>query len=271
MSSDPDSKMEKTTQQSPWLEGAFDAVWWRAHSNLLGLAIVLLLVLGYLGVKLYQPLFSPASETPNFENVAAVIPKHDMFIRSSYQPTVIYFTGIEKNTSDIYKISALLSPTLTLNLTNSPQYWELWPSPAPSDARLAFIALSATGERSIRVLEPAEAIYDVTYNVGDSGLGSEYQIDLSSSPQWSPDGIWLAFLGEQNEPNPNTLELFVAEVQTCTVYRLTREVSQISAFQWLDNDSIVFSVRRQDGTFALFEIDTSPIPSQPRRVSFHIP
>lgn len=271
MSSASNSEMEKSAQEVSLLERSFDAVWWRAHSNMLGLTIVLLLVLGYLGVKLYQPLFSPASDTLDSPNMPTTMLQNNMFVPSPSQPSVFYYVGTEKNTSDIYQMSRSLTSTLVINLTRSPQYWEFWPSPAPNDGRLAFMALSTIGERSLRVLEPAGVTLDVTYSTGDSGLGDKYRIALSSAPQWSPDGVWLAFLGELNQPDSDVLELFIVKAQTPPVYRITTKMSKIGAFQWLDNDSIVFSVSRQNGTFELFEIATSPLPGQLRQVPFQTP
>ena len=107
---------------------------------------------------------------------------------------------------------------------------------SPVDERLAFLVVAAGGERSLRVLVPGGGVAEVTYNAGASGLGRDYQIDLATPPQWSDDGSWLAFLGEKPGNASSEVEVFVAEVKTSTVIRLTHGGNHVVAFRWSGPD-----------------------------------
>ncbi len=242
--------------------GVFDRFWWKLHTNTTLLALLLIIVLCVVGAILYRPLFQPVQQTPEFtrDGVSTLLE----FVQFTQDQDTYYFAWPENGDgSDIYMVT--LSPTsaLPVNVTNTPNYAEWWPAPSPVDDRLAFFAVSASGERSLRVMDGSGMIMDATYDVVESGLGTHYQIDLGMPPQWSEDGRWIAFLGRSLDEDHPAVELFVADVSYSKVYRLTQSGNMVIALRWVDRDHLLYVEQRGDQSVALYQVAVSTSPAIP--------
>jgi hypothetical protein len=112
-------------------------------------------------------------------------------------------------------------------------------------------------------MDDNRAIDDLTYNVASSDLGSLYQIDLETPPRWSTDGQWIAFLGRSMDEKRPTIELFVTDVESSTVTRLTQGGNVVIASYWLDAATLLYGQRDGDRSVAFFRISVSSLPATP--------
>jgi len=84
-------------------------------------------------------------------------------------------------------------------------------------------------------------------------------------PSWSPDGTRIAFIGMQEKDN---WDLFVVEVESGQVRRLTTDSALDVNPSWASNGLIVFNSNR-DGTWAAWAIN--PDGTELRKLSFSRP
>jgi Tol biopolymer transport system component len=167
---------------------------------------------------------------------------------------------------EIYRLVFDSNTPTVENLTNTPHLAEYWPVSSPVDNRLAFFAVSASGDSSLMVMDASGEVANVTYNVQDRQLNTEYTIDLSLPPQWSPDGRLLAFVGRRVDRKNGISEIFVAEVSASQARRLTRSGNRMHAFSWVDTSTLVFAEQRRDDTLAWYRIEVL----DPRAVPVHL-
>lgn len=233
------------------------------QTNTTLLALFLIVILCFASALLSRSMFEPVVAPDAFDMSSDHISFQSIYAPQHSGKPYYFVWPKEDKAGDIYKLVVSTTQTYTLNLTQTPNHAELWPVPAPVDERLAFFALSATKERSLRVMEPGAAVMDVTYDVGESGLGDTYQIDLSAPPQWSPDGKWIAFLGHSTDETRPTVELFVTEVSKSKVRRLTEGDNVVVAFSWVEADRLFYAITRADASLVWYEIVFSPEPSPP--------
>ncbi len=238
-----------------------DRVAWWMHGNT---AIVVLLLVAALcvgGTFLYRPLFQ--TSTASSVTGASVSSSSDVIVPSSQVTGTYYFAWAPENqATDIYSVTTGISPTEPVNVTNTPGYAELWPVSAPHDSRLAFFLVSPKDERSLRVMSLGEFNVDATYNVGKSGLGHDYVIDLASPLQWSPDGVWIAFLGQTPGDKPSATELFVVDVAGSRVYRLTEGGNVVTTFYWSSPTEIIYNQRAGNEALAVNKISVVGLPGK---------
>ncbi len=171
----------------------------------------------------------------------------------------------EDELTEIYRLVFDTSTSSVENLTNTPHISEYSPAPSPIDDRLAFFAVSAGGDVSLMVMDANGEVANVTYNVQDRQLNTDYKIDLSVPPQWSQNGQHLAFVGCRVDTENGLSEIFIAEVATSQVWRLTRSGNAIYAFSWLDSNTLLYAEQRQDDTLAWYQIgvlapQATPVP-----------
>lgn len=242
--------------------GLFDQVWWKLHTNTTLLALVLIAFLCVGGAFLYRPLLQPAEES--FEFTGDVVGTSLQFTQSAQDDGTYYFAWPENGSaSDIYLVTLTATSTAPVNLTNTPNYAEWWPVPSPVDDRLAFLAVSTSGERSLRVMDSNGVTVDATYNAANSDLGSKYQIDLSVPPQWSEDGQWIAFLGQSADEDHPVVQLFVANVDRSEINRLTHGSQTIISPLWSAPARIMYAERYSEHSIELFEVVVSSTPVTP--------
>ncbi len=96
-----------------------------------------------------------------------------------------------------------------------------------------------------------------------SSLTEDRQIQLtrgsesSSSPRWSPDGEWVAFLSSKSRPQakPDTasLQIWLINPHGGEPYPLTDQARAPRQIEWLDKDTIVFSAEEDPSAFELAE------------------
>ena len=95
-----------------------------------------------------------------------------------------------------------------------------------------------------------------------------------SSPRWSPDGEWIAFLSSRPLPKPSPdragVQLWLINLNGGEPYHLTELKRSIRHFQWVDNDTIVFSAeedptlyeqelkKKKDGTRVVDDVPHTP-------------
>lgn len=84
-------------------------------------------------------------------------------------------------------------------------------------------------------------------------------------PTWSPDGAMLAFVGMQEKDN---WDLFVVEVASGQVRRLTTDPAMDVNPFWAPNGTIIFNSNR-DGTWGAWAIN--PDGTELRKLSFSRP
>jgi hypothetical protein len=237
-----------------------------SRSCLLPLAGLLIIVLCAGLTITYRPLFE---RKPNSLGAASVVETDfttappEVFASAQQSNTIYLAQHFGSETSDVLSLN-LASPEPTPNnLTRSESYDEWWAVPSPVDERLAFFAVTPGGERSLRVLELRERhiVVDLTYQSGDSQLGTTYQVYLQMPPQWSEDGEWLAFLGEQRDGKGKAVELFVA--RSDKVRRLTDHGNVITTFRWLDETTLVYTEARGNGSLVLYQISLTYDPADP--------
>jgi Tol biopolymer transport system component len=234
----------------------FDRFWWGVHSNTILLALVLILLVCSLSIFLYRNYLPSRQKTSPGATEGIIWP-----VQLAETGSFYYFVWPnEDKPGDIYQWDLLSQP---VNLTNTPDYSEWWPVPSPGGDRIAFFAVSSTGERSLRVMEINGAVTDATYNPGDSKLGSLYQIDLTKPPRWSTDGAWIAFLGRSTVKGDDTVALFATSVARSTVHRLNQVHNEIVDFWWLEENQLIYI--QQDGkrSLAFYRIGVSAEPIVP--------
>ncbi len=236
----------------------FDRFWWGLHSNVTLLALVLLILACVAVAFLFRPLFQPVQEDSRPGVSLSGMP---WALHPARESQTFYFAWPrEGENSDIYQWSPSSQP---INLTNTSHFSEWWPVPSPGGDLLAFFAVSSGGERSLRVMDAAGAVVDVTYNPADSGLGKTYQIDLTIPPQWSEDGVWIAFLGFREEGKETVTDIFVADVAHSTVYRLTQGGKSIIDLRWLDASHLIYARQETPQSVAFYQIAVSTEPVVP--------
>ena len=238
--------------------GIFDHLWWFLHSNATFLALLVLILACIGSILLYRPFFRRDRGSPE---TSMPVSGSSLSFQPSGDGSSFYFAWPrEGKPSDIYQWTLSSQP---VNLTNTPGYSEWWPVPSPADDQLAFFAVSSAGERSLRVMDANGAVIDVTYNSGDSGLGTLYQIDLTTPPRWSEDGAWIAFLGVDVEGEGTKTEVFVVDVARSTVYRLTHGGGTIIELRWVDSDQIIYARQEGEQSVAFYQIAVSTEPTIP--------
>jgi hypothetical protein len=244
--------------------GRFDHFWWGLHRNTTILAIVLIAFLCVLGAFLYRPLLeSTEDEADSLNDTMGMEPLQFVGFPGD-QGEYIFTWDDAGDPLDLYRINLTTSGTQThVSRISSTPYSEIWPAPSPVDDRLAFFAVSSSGERSLRILESDGLVVDASYDPAVSGLGDRYQIDLSVPPYWSPDGQWIAFLGRCTDRKRSSVELFISEVARSRVYRLTGGGNEVIAMRWIDPDHILYAERRGDQSIALYQIAASTSPTTP--------
>jgi len=201
-----------------------------------------------------------AKTTGNFQGEANVqLPS--TLIRSAPGAAVYYFSwGFDGEPNDIYFVTAGISPTAPTRVTFTDDYSELWPAPSPIDGRLAYFLVSPKDERSLRVMNSEGANVDVTYYVGSSELRNQFFIDLFTPPQWSSYGDWIAFQGRTAADKPLSIELFVADVQHSTVYRLTYGGGVVTSFNWDSPTDLVYTQQGNDGSLTISKVSVNGLP-----------
>jgi hypothetical protein len=246
MSNSPNDNLPEITR--------FDNFWWGRRNSMLVTLIMLAAVI--CGAFVFvRPLILPISPSAPPISGGASAGESVALVPSALLANTYYFSWAAKDqASDIYFIDTTITNSQPIQVTNTPDLSELWPMPSPIDTRLAFLAVTPKDERSLRVLDASQQNIDVTYNISGTGLNKKYQIDVNSPPLWSPDGNWLAFLGRSTDKDQAIVELFVAEVSSSTVYRLTNMESTIVSPRWADAATLIFAQEVNDHTLALFKI-----------------
>lgn len=245
----------------------FDRVWWQTHAFSTPMILVLILILLIAVATIYRPLFAPAQDSGEFLQPTEA--ERSFFSLLATADTSILFADKLSNsdTTDIFTIPiSTTQAAVPVNLTNSPDSSELYPVQAPNDERIAFVSVSRNGDRSLRVFQPGVSVIDLTYQSGNTRLGSECHISLDAPPQWSPDGGWIGFLGEciADGKSPAAVELFAARSEMPQVLKLSHDANRVSGFKWQDAQSLVFSEERQDRSSAVYLVSLTD--AKPRRV-----
>ena len=234
----------------------FDRFWWGVHSNTILLALVLILLVCSLSIFLYRNYLPSRQKTSPGATEGVIWP-----VQLAETGSVYYFVWPnEDKPGDIYRWDLSSQP---VNLTNTPDYSEWWPVPSPGGDRIAFFAVSSTGERSLRVMNINGTVIDATYNPADSKLGSLYQIDLTKPPRWSQDGAWIAFLGNSAAKNDDAVALFAIQVERSAVYRLNQVRDPILEFWWIEGNQLIYVQQEGKSSLALYQIAVSTEPTVP--------
>jgi hypothetical protein len=229
-------------------------------------SLVLILIIGSLiGVTLsYRPLFQPATDvsTPvGFEDMNRPI----FTFRQLQLDGPFYYVDRPsgQEMTDIFTLTISGTEKITLNLTNSPDFAELFPVLSPTDDRVAFFAVSRKADHSLRVLQPGRGVLDVTYPGVVSRLGDDCQIDLGLQPQWGPDGTWIAFLGRCGDEKNEAIEMFVTRADGTEVRPVTETGNRITSVGWLDNQTLIYGEERANGSGAIYRVSLADPEVQP--------
>ena len=264
-----------TSQQSPDgspeaasapVAGVFDKVWWGLHSYMLPLAVLFIMLLCVGLTFVSGPWFErePDSsiKTPATDTSPTQIPL-EIFASTRQTDTLYFAQRLGSDTSEVFSLDMTMPEATPVNLTRSDDYDEWWAVPSAIDKRLAFFAVTPNGERSLRVLEPDGHVLDLTYQSGESQLGTVFQVHLQVPPQWAPNSEWLAFLGEQRDGRGKAVELFVARSDKSLVRRLTRNGNAVTNAHWLDDRTLIYAEARGDGLLALYQVSLACDPATP--------
>lgn len=154
-------------------------------------------------------------------------------------------------------VLALLGGGCSLLLGGKEEPVDFWqPVLSPDGRFLAYVAKPANAR--------AYGIYLLDLETNVERLLVQLDKDVIY-PTWSPDGAMLAFIGTQEKDN---WDLFVVEVLTGQVRRLTTDPAADVNPAWSPNGLIVFNSNR-DGTWAAWAI--RPDGTDLRKLSFTRP
>lgn len=130
-------------------------------------------------------------------------------------------------TTDIFSQSMILTDTAPANITNSVSFSEYSPQPSPDGSRIAFLAVSTSGDRSLRVRQPDGQIADLSYQAVADSLGSLCSVSLAAPPRWNDDSRWIAALVESGAVDARTTKLFAFSTQRSEVIDLSPKANQV--------------------------------------------
>ncbi len=151
-------------------------------------------------------------------------------------------------------VFALLAGGCSLLFGGKEEPVDFWqPVLSPDGRLLAYVAKPANAQ--------AYGLYLLDLETNAERLLVQMSQDVVY-PTWSPDGTMLAFIGTQEKDN---WDLFVVEVGSGQVRRLTTEPAVDVNPSWSPNGAIVFNSNR-DGAWAAWSI--RPDGTELRKLSF---
>ena len=100
--------------------------------------------------------------------------------------------------------------------------------------------------------------FDIYVMPISGGVVTRLSVDAGddTSPRWSPDGTSIAFLAGTGGTR-DTRDLQVVSVGTGNVRRLTEGSGVVTAFDWLSDDSLVYSLR--SGSVNLWAVEVNQL------------
>jgi hypothetical protein len=231
---------------------------WR-HTPYFALLLVLVILVGtyYLVSPLFAPAVRPVEATSFVDNMSQF-----SFSRAG---TNLYFTDTPPglSTTDIFSHSLILTGTAPSNLTNSVDFAEYFPQPSPVDDQVAFLAISSSGDHSLRMRQPDGQITDLSYQAATDSLGNPCSISVSAPPQWNENGRWIAVLTECGAPGNMTIRLFAFSTDRSSVVDLSPKARHVMDFHWIDPNTLVFSDLQANRQVSLFRVNVNqPEPEQ---------
>lgn len=242
-----------------------DRLWWMLRGQSAILVVSVIIGICILGYFVSQPLLTTDSSSTSTSVVTATR-QPSITLWRSYHATDQIRVAWSASETNLQSTSQLIALRINVH-GNTPisveqqisadgQLWWL----VPSSDRLQYAAYQVTNETSrLIVIKDGGQVIDVTSSTGQSGLRDQYDIDLSRPPLWSDNDHWIAFLGKRR--NGDAYELFIADPNTSTAYRLTDDGSAVSAFTWQSNQEIVYAILRADKKIALKQVEFSSSPN----------
>lgn len=159
------------------------------------------------------------------------------------------------DTTDIFMRPITTSVVTPTNLTLSPHYSELQPVVAPDRQKVAYVAISQGGDRSLRVLRPGQVAADITYQSGTSGFQqTDCRLSLTQPPVWSPDSQWLAYLIECGSDPPSTIYVMAARASGIHVKKLSQSGQPVANISWQDDTTLIFSEQQPGSKEAIYQV-----------------
>jgi TolB protein len=98
--------------------------------------------------------------------------------------------------------------------------------------------------------------FDIYVTPVGGGMATRLSVEAGddTSPRWSPDGTSIAFLAA-TDGTQDIQDLQVVSVRTGDVHRLAEGAGVVTAFDWLSDDSLVYSLRSGSVNLWTIEVD----------------
>lgn len=160
------------------------------------------------------------------------------------------------NQSDLF-LCTMDSVVNSRNLTNSPVVSETLPTLDSKAEKIFYYGITATGADIYSMNLQSGDTKSLTLHAGNTKLHIEYIITPLKEAALSPDERWIAFPAKDKKKGHT--ELFVAGTDSQLIWQATRLNAQIRDYLWLDNNTLIIAILRDDDMVEYWKAQLDPV------------